>query len=114
MSTSQLRALLNIISTGIDEVEAVYATENKTFPTLDDPWSPASIPLEEKLAGTQTLVAAAAYQLQMLMLQPVQVLIEASLGVRVLVCIPYFQSLTSVLTDVHHSGYWCSRSCSCI
>jgi hypothetical protein len=89
MSTSQLKALLNIISTGIDEVENAYAAENKSFPTLDDPWSPESISLEEKLANTQNLVAAAAYQLQMLMLRPVQALIEASVGVCVPVCILY-------------------------
>jgi hypothetical protein len=96
MSTSQLRALLNIISTGIDEVENAYAAENKSFPTLDDPWSPESISLEEKLANTQNLVAAAAYQLQMLMLQPVQALVEASMGVRVLVGILCVQLLTPV------------------
>jgi hypothetical protein len=94
MSTSQLRALLNIISTGIDEVEAVYAAENKSFPTLDDPWTPASIPLEQKLAATQTLVAAAAYQLQLLMIPPVHAVMEASLGVRVPVYVPSIQSLT--------------------
>jgi hypothetical protein len=94
MSTSQLRALLNIISAGIDEVEAAYAAENKSFPTLDDPWTPESIPLEQKLAGTQTLVAAAAYQLHMLMVPAVHSILDAAVGVCTPVCIPCTQSLT--------------------
>lgn len=65
---SPLRALLDIMASGIDAIEEAYAAQGKTRPGLEDLWIQDE--LEDKLQPTADQVGAAAFQLLVLMRKP--------------------------------------------
>jgi len=51
MSTP-LRALSNILSSGIVTIQSTYAKHGATFPSLDEPFQPGSFEEDEMLCQT--------------------------------------------------------------
>lgn len=77
---SALRDLLNIITTGVSEIDDAYSAASRTYPTLDDPWVPDA--LEDQFHFTAERVAAAAYQLMVLLRKPPLTVNDAAMNVR--------------------------------
>lgn len=79
-----LRALLDIISSGVAEIEDGYSAASRAPPTLNDPWTPSVV--EDQVHQTAERVAAAAFQLMILVRKPTVTLTEASMSVST--CLP--------------------------
>lgn len=77
---SQLKGLVDIITSGVNEIEVAYAAASCVFPTLDDPWAPSA--LEDNLQPIADLVASAAFQLMTMLRKPPAVLSDAAMAVR--------------------------------
>lgn len=77
---SHLRALLDLITAGVDEIEAAYAGAGEVPPSLDTLYAPSK--LEKELTPVADRVAAAAYQLMCTVRRPVDTVGIAALGVR--------------------------------
>ncbi|KAH8102740.1 S-adenosyl-L-methionine-dependent methyltransferase [Cristinia sonorae] len=69
-SPSHLTALLQIISDGVNSIEADCNSRNLQYPTLEDPLTPDSIALQEGYAQDALPVIAAAYQLMATLMSP--------------------------------------------
>ena len=76
---SPLSEVLQIIVTGVADVEAIYSKNSRRYPVLEDTYVPD--PLEEQLRPTLDNIAAAAFQLLAMVRKPVSATGEAALGV---------------------------------
>lgn len=77
---SPLSALLIIISSNVQTLEAAYAKAGATFPSLDDPFSPTPLDFDPSLKETKKLIVAAAAQLLATVCSPIETLQEYSPG----------------------------------
>jgi hypothetical protein len=82
---SPISALSAIISSAVANIDAIYAAEGATFPSLDDPFRPS--PLDGKVQEATDLIIAAAAQLIATVRPPPVTLLEAAGSVRVSVSI---------------------------
>jgi hypothetical protein len=80
--TTNLRALLSLISSGIDTIESTYAKNGVSFPSLDEPASQLQPDRAEgETMGDAAIVIAAAAQLIASVRGPVASLMDAASGV---------------------------------
>lgn len=71
---SPLRALSNLIVSGVDVIETAYANHQATFPSLDDPFRPPPFD-DRELVESANLVIAAAAQLIACLRPPVDTIL---------------------------------------
>jgi hypothetical protein len=89
MANSPLRALVDILSNAVDRIDSQYAAENLQFPTLEVPFEPSrpsnALITHELIVQQAKIVVAAAEQLCALVRDPVSVLMDIGLGVRLII-----------------------------
>ena len=79
---SHLRALAQLISDGCDKIESLCATREQSYPSLDDPYTPATTAIQAQMAADAAPVIAAAYQLIATLTHPDPYLFNWGLSVR--------------------------------
>ena len=62
-SSTTLRALSNIISSGIQTLESAYSNKGISFPTLSDTFEPGPLDTDPAVNETTRTIVAAAYQI---------------------------------------------------
>ncbi|KAI0063777.1 S-adenosyl-L-methionine-dependent methyltransferase [Artomyces pyxidatus] len=104
--TTPLKALADIISSGVQTLESAYSKKGIPFPSLDDPFQPTLLDNEYDVATATNLIVAAAHQIIATVRQPVDTVYDyasamymsAALGLAVDVNVP------DVLKDVGPQG----------
>ncbi|KAI0063786.1 S-adenosyl-L-methionine-dependent methyltransferase [Artomyces pyxidatus] len=104
--TTPLKALADIISSGVQTLESAYSKKGIPFPSLDDPLQPTFLDNEHDVVTATNLIVAAAHQIIAAVRQPMDTVYEyaagmymsATLGVAVEVNVP------DVLKDVGPQG----------
>jgi len=77
---SQLSALANIISSGVQTLESAYAENGRTYPSLDDPFDPSGLDQDRVLVETRRLIVAAATQIIACVRPPAETVLESMAG----------------------------------
>ncbi|KAG6852821.1 hypothetical protein C0991_008915 [Blastosporella zonata] len=75
-----LRALANLISTNVDTLEAAYAEQGASFPSLNDIYQQSPLDFNPALVQTKSLIVAAAAQLLATVRLPFEMLHEYAPG----------------------------------
>jgi hypothetical protein len=78
--SSPLTALSQIISSGINTIEATYATHGATFPSIDEPFQPPAFN-DPALVHPTNLVIAAAAQLIASLTHPASSILDGATAV---------------------------------
>ncbi len=73
---SQLTALAEIISQGVQTLESAYSNKRISFPSLDEPFKTGLLDDDPDTVNTTRLVVAAAYQLVATVRPPMETIIE--------------------------------------
>jgi len=78
--SSPLQNLVKIISEGVETLESAYDKDGRSFPSLNDPFTPTPLDGNTKLRATAQVVAAAAAQLLATVRAPVETLQDYTPG----------------------------------
>ncbi|KAK7042747.1 S-adenosyl-L-methionine-dependent methyltransferase [Favolaschia claudopus] len=88
---SELRQLVNLLSSAVDTVDGIYEKENATFPALDKPWNPKApneiLGQSAEVAAAKMILVAAAEQLMATVREPYVALIRTGDGMTMLACL---------------------------
>lgn len=94
MASSPLRALVNILSAGVDAIEEAYAKQGAAVPSLDQPFMPGPLDMDPAVMQNARVVIAAADQLIANVRGPFETIQEYATGM-------YAPALLGLSVDVH-------------
>jgi hypothetical protein len=79
-----LDTLVALITSGVSDIKAAYAAESVDFPTLDNPYVPASV--DGKVLDAVNVVVTAAFHLIAMIRTPMDSVLDATFGVSFIQC----------------------------